>query len=401
MPPNKKILFVKIVYIHQYFKTPEQGGAIRSYYIAKGLVDAGHEVEIITAHNYSRYVFKHVDGIKVHYLPVSYKNDYGFLRRTVAFYRFVSAAYMRATKINAVDLYYITSTPLTVAHIALKIKKLGFKYVFEVRDLWPEALVKLGLIKWGFIKNYLYKLEQDAYDNAEKIIALSPDMKLYISNKANGTPVEVVPNFSDCEFFEPDIKHPFIARKYNCESKFTVAYIGAVGKANHLGYLLAVANLAQKQKLNIQFLIMGEGNDLGAITQSVIKQGLNNTTILAPGDKEKVKEVLSITDAVYVSYLNVPVLGAGSPNKFFDALAAGKLCIVNTQGWLKTTVENAHCGFYTNPENPENFIKKIKPYTTDKQKLKSIQDNARILAEQQFSRTENVKKLIESLEKTC
>ena len=40
-----------LIYIHQYFKTPDQGGAIRSYYMAKGLVDKGHQVDMITAHN--------------------------------------------------------------------------------------------------------------------------------------------------------------------------------------------------------------------------------------------------------------------------------------------------------------------------------------------------------------
>ena len=34
---------MKILYLHQYFLTPEQGGAIRSYHLAKALVDAGHD----------------------------------------------------------------------------------------------------------------------------------------------------------------------------------------------------------------------------------------------------------------------------------------------------------------------------------------------------------------------
>ena len=38
---------VKILYIHQYFRTPQQGGGIRSYHLAKGLVDAGYQVEMI------------------------------------------------------------------------------------------------------------------------------------------------------------------------------------------------------------------------------------------------------------------------------------------------------------------------------------------------------------------
>jgi len=36
---------MNILYIHQYFKTPDEGGSTRSYYLAKGLVDNGYEVE--------------------------------------------------------------------------------------------------------------------------------------------------------------------------------------------------------------------------------------------------------------------------------------------------------------------------------------------------------------------
>ena len=42
---------MKVLYIHQYFRTPDEGGAIRSYYLAKGMVDNGIEVELITSHN--------------------------------------------------------------------------------------------------------------------------------------------------------------------------------------------------------------------------------------------------------------------------------------------------------------------------------------------------------------
>jgi hypothetical protein len=61
---------MKILYLHQYFLTPEQGGAIRSYHLAKALVEAGHEVEMITAHNHPTYHFEIREGIKIHYLPV-------------------------------------------------------------------------------------------------------------------------------------------------------------------------------------------------------------------------------------------------------------------------------------------------------------------------------------------
>ena len=70
---------MKIVYVHQYFKTPQEGGAIRSYYLAKGLVDKGFDVEMVTSHNNKDYLETNIEGIVVHYLPVSYDNIWVFL----------------------------------------------------------------------------------------------------------------------------------------------------------------------------------------------------------------------------------------------------------------------------------------------------------------------------------
>ncbi len=114
---------MRIIYLHQYFKTPQTGGAIRSYHLAKGMVDAGHEVEMITAHNEPRYEIRDVDGIKVHYLPVPYSNEFGFLKRIKAFYDYVKASKKLIAKLPLADLIYATSTPLTVGYITLWAKK--------------------------------------------------------------------------------------------------------------------------------------------------------------------------------------------------------------------------------------------------------------------------------------
>ena len=101
---------MRICYIHQYFKTPEEGGAIRSYHLAKGLVNAGHHVELITSANQDTYDQRWIEGIKVHYLPVKYDQSFGFLRRIWAFWRFVVKSKTLIKKLQRADLLYITST---------------------------------------------------------------------------------------------------------------------------------------------------------------------------------------------------------------------------------------------------------------------------------------------------
>ena len=87
---------MKIIYLHQYFKTPEEGGAIRSWHLARALAKAGHQVEMITAHNKNTLEEKTMEGFRVHYLPVSYDNRYGTLRRILSFRRFARLAHAKA-----------------------------------------------------------------------------------------------------------------------------------------------------------------------------------------------------------------------------------------------------------------------------------------------------------------
>ncbi|MCF6361103.1 MAG: glycosyltransferase family 4 protein [Cyclobacteriaceae bacterium] len=386
---------MKILYIHQYFRTPEEGGAIRSYYLAKGMVDNGIEVEMITSHNKRYEEVKNIEGIKVNYLPVFYENELGFSKRIFSFYRFMKLVRKKAREIKNVNLCYATSTPLTIGLSALKIKKeLGIPYYFEVRDLWPEAPVQLGVIKNRFVKAYLERLEKKVYKHAKKIIALSPGIKARIEQRQPNKAVELIPNMSDVEFFKPELKNPELEELFDVKDKFVVSYFGAIGTANHLEYLLAAANASLKAELPLVFFIIGVGSQTEKLTYLVKHFELTNVRFVKFQNKQNLKLLLNVTDAAYVSFANKPILETNSPNKFFDALASGKLIITNTKGWVKDICEKDHCGFYYNPDKPQDFVVQIQPFLVQKNQLANYQINSRAVGETQFSRKIQVEKLI-------
>lgn len=393
---------MKILYIHQYFKTPQEGGAIRSYYLAKGLVDEGFEVEMITSHNEGIYQKTVIDGITVHYLPVYYSNDLGFLKRIFSFYSFQKKAKQLISKEQlSFDLAYLTSTPLTVGLVGLWLKKkLRKPYIFEVRDLWPTAPIQIGAIKASWLKKRLYALEAKIYKHADKIIALSPGMEDWIKEVVPEKEVHMIPNMADCEFFSKELKDPKLTSFYHVNDAFVLTYLGSIGVTNHLEFLLNIADGCLKKGLNIKFKIVGEGAKLHQIKLEAYLKKLSNVEFYGHQNKEGVRRILNVTDATYVSFANIPVLGTNSPNKMFDSLASGKLTIVNSTGWTKNLVEENECGFYTNPEDPSDFIKQIAPYMEDSIRLETYKNNARIVAERLYSRRLQVQKLINVLEST-
>lgn len=395
MFPGGKMNTMKILYIHQYFKIPEEGGCIRSYYLAKGLVDHGHEVEMITAHNGKKYAKRQVAGINVHYLPVFYDNRLNFSGRIFSFLKFSFQAIRIAGRLRNIDVCYAMSTPLTVGVIALYLKKkYRIPYYFEVGDLWPEAPVQMGVIRNYVVKEALYGFERKVYREADKLVALSPDIgnaMLKVSGKSH---VTIIPNMADCDFFTPAIRDPALESRYAVRNRFVITYFGAIGRANHLEYLIAAAAACQAEGLAVFFLVIGQGSELNRIRQLSKEQSLSNITFLPHQNKEHLRSLLSITDAVYISYASIPVLQTGSPNKFFDGLAAGKAIITNTEGWIKDLITSHACGFYYDPGCPGRLVEKLRPYLQGPALLLKHQKNARELGQQYFSRELQVQKLL-------
>lgn len=379
---------MKILYVHQYFRTPEEGGCVRSYHLAKGLVQNGHEVEMITAHS-GDYLVANVDGIKVHYLPVAYRNSFGFFKRILAFLKFVRLAKKESLKVKHADLAYVMTTPLTTGLIALFVKKrLNIPYYFEVGDLWPEAPIQMGVIKSPLLKKLLYRFEKKCYFEAQKVVALSPAIRNYIERMSPQTKVHVLPNISHCDFFD----HKVSMKTFNSQNPFQVGYIGTVGKANNLEYLVAAAKYSSRQDKPIVYHIMGEGAQLSKVRRASYR--LKNVVFHNFGSQNDVKELIEQMDAVYISFLNVSVLNTGSPNKFFDGLAAGKLIIVNFKGWIRDVVEKNGCGFYAPPLKPEKLCAQIEDYIQNNSKLMKAQRNSRKMAEKFYDKNLLISKLI-------
>jgi glycosyltransferase involved in cell wall biosynthesis len=380
---------LKVLIIHQHFKIPQRGGAVRSYYLAKALVDRGVKAVVITAHNDPRYAKENLEGIEVHYLPVAYDNGFSFRRRVLAFWRFAFAAARLASMHRDAGLCYAISTPLTTGLAAMMIRqRYGIPYLFEVGDLWPDAPIDMGFVRNPLVKRSLFQLEKAIYRRAASVVALSTPIAHAIAKKVEGKAIHVLPNMSDTEFFSPGEKDTGLAEKFGVSKQFVISYIGAVGMANGLFYFLDCAAAAQRNGVAVCFILCGDGAMLGELKAYSQQLQLRNLTFIPFQNRDGVRDVMNVSDACFISYLPVKILETGSPNKYFDALAAGKLVVINFGGWIRDEIETAACGVYVDPDAAEDFVKRIKLFVDDPLLLKKYQHAARRLAEERYSRKE-------------
>ncbi len=351
------------------------------------MVDRKLQPVVITGSNEKIYRKENCEGIEVHYLPIAYDNSFGFTARSLSFLKYIFGSVKIAKTIPQIDICYAISVPLTVGLVAMRLKrKTKVPYIFEVGDLWPDAPIQLGFIKNYFLASLLLYLEKRIYHEAKSIVALSQPIKEAIEKKIQGKKIHIIPNMADCDYYIPEIKSLLLEEKFNTKGKFVVSYIGTAGVANGLDYFLECANVSRKAGLPIHFILCGDGAMIPHLKTSSERLNLRNISFTGHVNRSHVKEVMNITDAIFVSYKNVHILQTGSPNKYFDGLASGKMIVVNFGGWIKEEIEKAGCGIHVDPKQPSDFAAKIEPFVHGKTQTNEFQRAARALAESNYDR---------------
>src|SRR5690554_1303959 len=398
---------MKILYLHQYFKTPSMAGGTRSYEMARRLVKAGHEVHVITSRtdqatdggDWSQEV---VDGIRVHWLPVTYSNSMGFAKRLQAFFRFALKAGQYASAIRA-DVVFATSTPLTIAIPGVRAARaIGVPLVFEVRDLWPEIPIELGVLKSPVTKFFAKRLEYWAYRNSNQVIGLSPGMCEGVAR--TGYPkerVHLVPNSSDVELFSVpnSLGAEFRQARPWLKDRPLVVYAGTFGRVNGVGYLVDVAKHSLSLDPEIRFLAVGEGAEWIEVEQKAKTLGVLNRNFFMepPVTKAEMPALLNAATLTTSLVIANKALWHNSANKFFDSLAAGRPIFVNHGGWQADLLANSEAGFETPAKDPKTAAELVVEFINKPGAAETAGSAASDLARTQFDRTLLASKLEEVL----
>lgn len=331
---------MKITYVHQYYRRPEEGGALRSWRISKALLAAGHEVTMITAHP-GAYQVVQEGNLSIHYLPIPYASHFSAPKRILAFFRFLQQAKKLIQHLPKPDLLYLTSTPLTIGFIGPWAKrKWKIPYVFEVRDLWPEAPIQMGTIRQKWLIRWLRQQEKKIYENASHLIALSPGMEEGIRSVVPNASVSMIPNMADQELFGSLPARKESESALGLSDTFRITYTGAMGPSNGLGKLISLVKACSD--LPIEFVFAGNGPSRKELEAAAAS--LPALRILEPLDSFQLRFLIGASDVLCLSFADIPILQTNSPNKFFDALAAGKPVLAATDGWIADLVRSSGCG---------------------------------------------------------
>lgn len=345
---------MRIIYLHQYFNTPDMSGGTRSFEMARRFVAQGHEVHMVTSWRetnptVTKWFETEEEGINVHWLPVTYSNSMSYYDRIKAFFHFAYGASYKANQLVG-DVIFATSTPLTISIPAVFASiRQKIPMVFEVRDLWPEMPIAMEALNNPLMRFAAYRLERWAYNNSAAVVALSPGMKAGVVR--TGYPAEkvaVIPNSCDnIEFmFDSDAAKRFRSARSWLGDKPLLIYAGTFGKVNGVGYAVELAMALLERGSDIRILLVGDGADRSSVVQRAKNKGVfeRNLYVESAMPKNMIQELFSAATMSMSLFLDLPEMQANSANKFFDSLAAGKPILLNYGGWMHDLVNARECG---------------------------------------------------------
>lgn len=266
------------------------------------------------------------------------------------------------------------------------------RFIFEVRDLWPQTAVDMGAMKENsFPAKLLYAWEKFMYEKAEKIIVLLPYAKEYIVRRGiNPEKVFWLPNGVNLDRFDhPSLLDPEseVAKAFErYRDRFKVVYVGAHGVPNGLDVILEAAKFIQDKNVDIHFIMVGEGAEKGRLMNKAKDLGITNITFCEPVPKQAVHTVLRSSDCLVFSIPSFDIYRYGvSLNKSFDYLASAKP-VVMAGNPRNNIVKEANCGIAVEPENPEALAEAIiEIYNMPEEKRKELGMNGRRYVEQHHS----------------
>jgi glycosyltransferase involved in cell wall biosynthesis len=227
------------------------------------------------------------------------------------------------------DIVIGSSVHLLAPLAALGIARMhGARFLLEIRDPWPEALVAAGVIgRESLVARGLSRLAGFLYRRAELVIVVTDGVASLVREQgAEPERVLVIPHMvdfgADRDPAPADAPWWAVVQAERAQAEILVTYVGAHGRANDLDTPLRAARiLEQRGRADVRFLFVGDGPERARLERE--SQDLPSVRFLGPVPKASVPSVLAVSD-VGLATLSRGFWDTGvSMNKVSDYFAAG------------------------------------------------------------------------------
>jgi glycosyltransferase involved in cell wall biosynthesis len=408
---------MKILLINQSFVPPDEPGHTRHFEMAQYLRRCGHEMVIVASDsNYQTglrtverrglYLEQVIDGIRVLRAYSAQTLHLSYFGRFISFLSFMLSSVWAALQVKNVDLIMGTTPPIFQAVSAWLVSFIRRKpFLLEVRDLWPEFAISMGVIRNPMVIALAHWLESFLYSRATHILVNSPAYKRYIVGK--GVPerkITFIPYGTDIDMFNPDTDGSAVREKLGLKGKFIVLYAGAMGQAHDLYTVLRAAKRLNDQRSSpvdeshIQFVFFGAGKERANLEAETQRLGLRNVLFAGICPKKEMPAVIAAADVCLAILQNLEMFRTTYPNKVFDYMASARPTVLVIDGVVREVIEASNGGLFVEPGNDELLARTILGLSGNPQRVRQMGENARRYLVKNLDRRDKLAETLQLLE---
>lgn len=354
---------MKILVVSQYF-WPEE---FRINDICKGLIEEGHEVDVLTAiPNYPGGEYfegfsllkrgeKNYEGINVRRCFCVPRGKNSKLKLIFNYISFALSStfhipFILKNKYDKVLVYQLSPITMAIPAIILKkIKKIPMD--MYILDLWPESLLSTVNIGSKKIKDAMFKFCKKIYKQADGIYITSKGFKKkLVSYGIEEEKITYLPQWAEDIYKDAVIENDNELEQL-CKGKFNILFAGNVGKAQSIDTIINAANIC-KENQSIQWIIVGDGSEKKICEQKVKDLNLKeNVIFLGRKPLQDMPKYYDVADALLVTLGNDELFKITVPAKVQSYMASGKPLLGAISGEGKDVIEDSNCGLACEAED--------------------------------------------------
>jgi glycosyltransferase involved in cell wall biosynthesis len=352
---------MKILYLAQWFATPDQPGLSRAYELGRGWARLGHQVRIVSGavdHLTLSEVTERpppfrihaldIDGIRVERVWSTNGGGRGKWQRASLFGSYALCALWAGARGPVPDLVIASSPPTSVGLVGLCLaRRYAVPLVYELRDLWPDFLLASGVLARGPEARILRALEHVCRRRAHGLVAVTQGGKAALESLGiESDRIAVVPHGVDHFMYDP------VQRRDGPAARFSAVFAGNESRFHALDDLIAASAIVDRH-LSFQLTLLGDGDERRRLEASVKASGLDCVRFVPVLSRRDTFHALVNADVCLLAARPEPHFDHWLPNKVFDYLASGTPIVAGARGELARLIHDSRAGTVVEPGRPE------------------------------------------------
>jgi glycosyltransferase involved in cell wall biosynthesis len=341
-----------------------------------------------------------VDVVRTWLVPLPNRKSW---ERIANYASFCISAALRGMFLKKPDVVIGTSPQLLVGLSAWWISRVKrVPLVFEVRDIWPDAILASGVGREGTLfARSLRAISRFLHKRADLVVVVTPAFRSELIEKWDvpESKIEVVQNGVETKLFSPEGTGDAIASSLGIGGRFVVSYVGTIGYAHGLGTILDAAEMLRDKAPEIAWLIVGEGAERAALEESARARGLSNVIFAGQKPRADVAKILEASDVCLVLLKQSPVFTTVIPTKMLEFMAAGRPVVLGVDGQARQIAEEAGACIFVPPEDSDALAAAVLTLRDDGELGRRLGRAGRTYIETKLSREQTAVTYLDLLER--